>query len=132
MTYYHTNVSTDTLYLRADNRGADNRATLRVQREFLEGLARRGCEVCGVTIEDMARLAAKVGRAYPGEVMMQVLPCEDTDEFVRKHAQSVDVHVVCTRCMVHPLLMTEDTLGVVRCVGALTEADRTMIALGEA
>lgn len=122
----HTNLSTDTLYLR----GRDNRATLKVQKEFVEDLVnRQGCEVCGVTMADLTRAAAQRGHASPHEILMRVLPCEDTDVFVKEYAKSVDVHVICTRCQVHPLLMPEDTLGVIRCVGALTEADRVMIAL---
>ena len=120
----HANLQTDTLYLRGDNG-----ATVSVQKKIVEELSMQGCEVCGRNVEDLARIARPEQGPY--EIVLNVMPCEDTDAFEQKYGKTVDVHVVCTRCRLHPLVLTDDLLGVVRCLGALTEADRTMIALWE-
>lgn len=121
----HRRLPRDVLYMRAENR-----ATMEVYRNRLEDLVlENGCEVCGRTIEDIAREARPDDG--PNTIVIEVVPCEDFDSLVDKWIGVLEVHVVCRVCRLHPLLTPEDALGTVRCPLALTEADRAMIALSE-
>lgn len=121
----HRTLHQDALHLRGDTR-----AKVLAQRKALEEIAAHtGCEVCGRTFQEIIRSADPDRMEH--EVILRILPCEDSYSEMYRLLQLVDVHVVCSRCQHHPLVQPEDRLGTVRCVGSLTDADRAMIALSD-